>query len=421
MHFLCSTFGSAGDVFPMLGLAVELRGRGHQVTFATNDHFRRVATALDLPFEPLGTQADFDACVNNPDLWHPRKAFRHVFESMRPVLRRQYELHAERCGAGDLVGLTNCFGLGALLARETLRIPVLTVHLQPAVLWSDYQPPTFPGFFGPRWLRSILYRIAERMVIDPVVCPFLNAWRAEYGLPPVRRIMRWWNSPDGVVCLFPEWYAPRQPDWPTPLEQTDFPLWNFQSDEPLAADVEQFLRAGTPPLVFTPGSANSHGREFFAAAAGACARLNRRGIFLSQFAEHIPTNLPSTLVHFRYVPLDLLLPRCAAFVHHGGVGSTSQAMLAGIPQVLTPLAHDQFDNAERVKRLRIGDSIPAPRLTDSRLVAALRPLLDNPQVASVCRQVADRLRSEAGLARAADWIERCVATPQAKSARGRNE
>src|SRR6202012_1799180 len=55
-----------------------------------------------------------------------------------------------------------------------------------------------------------------------------------------------------------------------------------------------------------------------------------------------------------YVPLRALLPRCAALVHHGGIGTTAEALRAGVPQVIVPLAFDQFDNAARVRALGAG-------------------------------------------------------------------
>src|SRR6185436_18076529 len=115
---------------------------------------------------------------------------------------------------------------------------------QPAVLWSDLDPPGLPGVFGPRWLKSLMFRIGERFFLDPVVCPFLNAWRRDLGLPPMKQVVRWWNSPYGVLCMFPPWYAPQQPDWPANLVQTDFPLWNHQSDQQMPGDVEDFLHCG---------------------------------------------------------------------------------------------------------------------------------------------------------------------------------
>jgi rhamnosyltransferase subunit B len=254
-----------------------------------------------------------------------------------------------------------------------------------------------------------MYGLGEKFVIDRTVCPFLNEWRHELGLPPLSRITRWWNSPDGIVCLFPDWYAAPQPDWPPNLVQTDFPLWNAHVEQGLAPEVDAFLRSGEPPIVFTPGSANVHGHEFFAAAVEACRALNRRGILLTEHADQIPSGLPESVAHFPYVPLDLLLPRAAAFVHHGGIGSTSQALLAGIPQVLMPLAHDQFDNGARVENLGIGASIPAPKFNAARLTEALKRLFGSDAVMHSCRVAAKRLANRDGLTTSAEAIDHLLA------------
>lgn len=417
MHYLLSTFGSSGDVFPLVGLALELRRRGRRATLAINAHYEPLVRRYDLPFEPLGTQAEYDACLNNPDLWHPRRSFRHVFESLRPALREQYAQLARHAAEGPTIGVTSCFGFGALLAQEKLGVPVVSLHLQPAVVWSDLAPPTLPGVAGPRWLKRLAYRIGERCFIDPVVCPPLNTWRRELGLPPVDRIARRWHSPHGVLCLFPDWFAPPQTDWPRPLRQVDFPLWNRDSDRPPPDELLRFLDAGDPPIVFTPGSANSFGRSFFQAAVGACAALGRRAILLTGFRDQVPARLPDWCAWFPYVPLDRLLPRAAAFVHHGGIGSTSQAMLAGTPQLLMPLAHDQFDNAARLRRLGLADAVPAPRFTASRAARALDRLLADPQVADACRSISKRLESRAGLSQAADALEAFAAAPTSAARR----
>lgn len=406
MHFLCSTFGSSGDVFPMLGLALELRRRGHDVTFATNPQFEDAVRRNGLPFEPLGTKELYARSINSPDLWHPQRSFRHIFDILQTLLKRQYELHAEAAADRPTVAIANVFGFGALIAQDKLGIPVITVHCQPSVLWSDDVPPLMPGLFGPNWMKRIVFRVGERYFIDPVVCPFLNTWRTELGLPPVRKIARWWHSRFAVVCLFPEWFCPPQNDWPDNLIQTDFPLWDDRTDAGLSSAVEAFLSQGDPPLVFTPGSANIYGRRFFESAVAACDRLGRRGILLTQYPEQLPPDLPQTVAHFAYVPLTLLLPRAAAFIHHGGIGSTSQGLRAGIPQVIMPLAHDQFDNAARVAALRAGGALRPSRFTPKNLTRRLERLLTDPAVATACQTAAARLANPTGLSRAAEEIER---------------
>lgn len=395
----------------MLGLAIQLRDRGHDIIFATNGHYQDVVRDNSLPFESLGDEEEFIQCVSNPDLWNPRKAFPHLFDSLKAVLPRQYEIHKRLSASGPIIGITNCLGLGALMAQDVLNIPVVTLHLQPAVLWSDIDPPALLGINGPRWFNRLLLWSGEKFAIDPVVCPFMNRWRSDHNLPPIRNTMRWWNSPFGVLCMFPQWYAKPQSDWPRNLIQTDFPLWNNRSDQRLDWEVESFLASGDAPIVFTPGSGNIHGRAFFQAAVKACVALNRRAILLSEFAEHIPKSLPPGIVHFSYVPLDQLLPRSAAFVHHGGIGSTSQAILAGIPQLLTPLAHDQFDNAHRAKTFGISETIPMSKLNSRKLKTALSSLLTNPSIIAKCEDYSVRLQSRDGLTRSAIAIEELAAKP----------
>jgi rhamnosyltransferase subunit B len=280
--------------------------------------------------------------------------------------------------------------------------------MQPAVLWSRGDPPRLPGPYVPNWLRGVQYAIGQRFFIDPVVCPGLNRFRAGLGLPPVRRILEWYHSRWCVACLFPDWFAAPQPEWPSPRLQSDFPLWDEPEGDDLPAAVQAFLDAGTPPIAFTPGSANVHGREFFATAAEVCRRLGRRGILLTRFPEQLPAALPDGVRHFPYVPFTTLLPRCAAAVHHGGIGTTAQSLAAGIPQFIMALAHDQYDNGERVARLGVGDWVTAARFHPRTVTPRLMRLLSSDDVLQRCRGIAPRMTGRSGLATMAAAIERFV-------------
>ncbi|WP_437206592.1 glycosyltransferase [Planctomicrobium sp. SH664] len=411
--FVLTTIGSSGDVFPMVGLALQLRQRGHDVLLVTNGHFAPLAEKYNLPFEPLGMPEEYSQCISSPDLWHPQKAFRHVYSYFRPQLKRQHEILVEQNQNRRVVAIASCLCFGARVAQESHGIPLLTVHLQPSVIWSDLVPPTIAGLAGPRWFKSLLFRFGEKFAVDAVVCPFLNEWRRELRLSPIRQITRWWNSPEGVLCLFPDWFAPPQADWPHRLIQTDFPLWNDQSEQPLDREIEHFLHTGEPPIVFTPGSANLHGRAFFETALQTVQSTGHRALFLTQHPEQVPNVLPPTVRHFAYAPLDRLLPQAAAFVHHGGIGSTSQALLAGIPQVAMPLAHDQFDNAARIESLQVGRGLPARAFKAPALTSIVSELLGSTAVANACQTMRERLASRSGLADSVAAIEARFCEPRA--------
>ncbi len=143
-----------------------------------------------------------------------------------------------------------------------------------------------------------------------------------------------------------------------------------------------------PPVVFTPGSAMKHGRDFFRVAIEACQRRGGRGLLLARYAAQIPSDLPAGIRHFSYIPFSQVLPRCAAVVHHGGIGTTAQGLAAGIPQLVMPMAHDQPDNAARLERLGVGHGLRPKRFQTPAVVQLLDELLNSSQVTARCREVA---------------------------------
>jgi UDP:flavonoid glycosyltransferase YjiC (YdhE family) len=248
--------------------------------------------------------------------------------------------------------------------------------------------------------------MGDRLVVDPIVGPTLNALRAEFGLAAVKRIFsRWLNSPDLVLGMFPEWFGPRQADWPPNVATVGFPLWNPPSSDELSAEVDQFLREGEPPIVFTPGSANIQAREFFETAVDACQRLGRRGMLLTKYPEQLPARLPEGVRHFGFVPFSLLLSRVAAMVHHGGIGTCAQGLANALPQVVMPMAYDQLDNGHRLARLGVAAIVPPRKFKPSRVSAALRALLDSPEVAHRCCDLAARCDGPAALTKACEQLE----------------
>jgi rhamnosyltransferase subunit B len=403
------TIGSAGDVHPFVGLGRGLLRRGHQVSLAANPQFRDVVERAGISFLPLGSAALYEAMADDPDLWHPRRAFPLIArEGIPPLLRPAYELAAQ-APAGTVVAASTLV-LGARVAQEKLGVRLATVHLQPSVFFSALRPPVLPGLplaeRLPAPLARVLFAAAERAGIDPLLAPALDRFRAEVGLPPVRRIFsRWMHSTWKVLGLFPDWFAPPQSDWPANVVLPGFIRYD-QSEEGAVPDpgTERFLGGGEPPVVFTAGSAMRHARDFFAASVEACLLLGRRGLLVAAHGEQIPRGLPPSIHHAAYVPFSRVFPRAAAAVHHGGIGTTAQALAAGAPQLVAPLSHDQPDNARRLERLGAGLSLPPRRYTARRAAAALDRLLGSEQVRERCRELRRRTDFDAALDRACDAL-----------------
>ncbi|HEX8324808.1 MAG TPA: nucleotide disphospho-sugar-binding domain-containing protein [Tepidisphaeraceae bacterium] len=413
MDFLLLTIGSHGDVHPFVGIGRALAARGHTVRLATNDLFRELVERAGLRFIPLGEAAAFREVQSDPNIWHPVRGPGVVLKHVGDTLAAVYDVVAANAGPGTTV-VGSTLAMGARIASEKLGLAMATAHLAPICIRSVVSMPALPGLPPLGWLpmafRQKFWDGADRWFIDPMICPVLNSFRAEKGLPPVDRIQKgWWHSPHLTIGLWPEWFFPRQSDYPEQVRLAGFPLYDESDHTPLDAELDQWLAAGEKPIAFTPGSAMLFGHRFFRTAVEVCRRLNRRGLLLTRHAEQLPADLPDTVRHVPFAPFGTLLPRCAAIVHHGGIGTTAQALRAGIPQLVMPMSHDQFDNAAICRRLGVADAVSVRRFTGRRVAGKLGRLLASEAVVATTALVAEKARGDRPLEMVCDLLERLPA------------
>lgn len=408
-HIILCAVGSAGDVHPILGLGRVLQQRGCKVTLLTAGYFQPQAEKAGFEFVDTLPNCDFHSMLNDPKIWHPVHGTRKVMElAVKPMLRTMYDAIEQHYDPRHTKVVASTLAFGARVAQEKLGIPLTTIHLSPALFRSRYEGPRLPKVWvhrGPPWFKLFQWYVADRLVIDPMITPWLNEFRASLGLSPAKRIFKdWWNSPQRVLAFFPKWFAEPQSDWPAQTKLTGFPLYSEEGLTEPPPGLVEFLRSGPKPIAFTPGSANLFGHDFFRAAAEACRKLGRRGLLLTRFGDQIPHNLPPDVKHFEFAPFRWLLPQVEMLVHHGGVGSMSQAMAAGIPQIIMPMAFDQVDNAYRVEKLGVGGSLARERFSADRLAPLIHELLSSDGVRKNCAAIASRLSHEDGLQAASDEI-----------------
>lgn len=413
MHVILSAFGSYGDVLPMVGLGATLHARGHRVQIIVNPYFQPVVKAAGLELLPLGTSEDYRELMHHPDLWHPRRGLKLVLtRGAAAFLRDAYRLVDSNYRPDETVLAAHGLDLASRIYNEKFGAPLATVHFAPFAFKTLHEMPRYIGVpdtkHWPRWAKAALFWMADRWMVDPIMAPAVNGLRGELGMAPTARIYsKWNNSPQLVLGLFPDWFAPMQPDWPECTALTGFPLWDPTAahEHEMSADVHDFLAAGEPPIVFAPGSANVQAMDFFRTAIDACEQLGRRGMLMTKYPDQLPAHLPTNVRRFGFTPFSLLLPRTAALVHHGGIGTCAQGLASGVPQIVMPMAYDQLDNGLRLKRLGVGAVVPQRRFKPRIVTIELARLLESASLKTKCSELAKRCDGQASLDAACDLIE----------------
>ncbi|RZJ93544.1 MAG: glycosyltransferase, partial [Brevundimonas sp.] len=184
--------------------------------------------------------------------------------------------------------------------------------------------------------------------------------------------------------------------------------WDSETGGPpvLSPELEAFLNAGEPPLVFTLGSAAVHiPGDFYVESVTAARRLGRRAVLLVGPEGDLSVGAGDPDIHVaRYAPFSLLFPRAAAVVHQGGVGTVHQALRGGRPQMIVPHLGDQYDNAARAVRLGCAATLARSAYRAETVARVLAGLLDDPGILSRAEALAAPARAEDGAGMAAQKI-----------------
>ena len=412
-------WGSFGDLFPTIGIASELKRRGHRALVATCPVYRDVVSGAGLEFAPVRPDVDPSDTALMARVMDPARGTEVIVrELLVPALRDAYrDLATAVEGADLLVSHPVTFAAPILAERQGLRW--LSTALAPTSFFSLHDFPLLPPFPGVMrlaratpWAARAFMRFA-RSVTGPWVAP-IHEFRAELGLPEGGDpLYEGQFSPHGTLALFSRVMAGPQPDWPPATTVTGFV---FHDDfGAMSPELSAFLDAGPPPIVFTLGtSAVGAAGGFYRESARAAEVAGRRAVLVvGRRTGNRPTALPASAIAVDYAPHAPLFARAAAVVHQGGAGTTAQALRAGRPMLVVPHAHDQPDNAARVQRLGAARVVSPAGYRADHVATHLRPLLDDATYAARAAEAAAVIATERGDAVAADVIERALTAPPA--------
>lgn len=432
-RIVITTYGSLGDLYPYLAIAVELKRRGYSVAIATSEVYRALVTAENLDFYTV-----------RPDLPHinteeAKKEIEQVMDAQKgtefvlrqlilPYIKDSYNDLMQAVDGADLLITHPISFAGALLAQK-IGMRWISSVLSPISFLSAYDPPVLGnnisrirlGLFSNLVNSFLMY--AGKLSIFPWSSP-IQQLRNELGLPPVKDpFFQDQHSPDLVLALFSQVFAQPQKDWYKNTCVTGFPFYDRQAAE-LSPELLEFLNAGSPPIVFTLGSAavNDAG-NFYIESAIAAKQVGCRAVLLvgEDKRNQLPENLLSKdIATFSYAPYSKIFPYASVIVHQGGIGTTAEALRSGRPMLVIPYSHDQPDNAARAQRLDVARIIKRTNYQAIAVAAELQQLLHEPKYARQAAIIGQQIRSENGVHTACDRIEACLNLPNVSYERDRH-
>ncbi|MEU1816930.1 glycosyltransferase [Streptomyces roseifaciens] len=402
MRVLLSTYGSRGDVEPLVGLAVQLRGLGAEVRVCAppDEEFAERLAGAGVRVVPVGPSARELTAAAPPPSSLPRYA--------AELIATQFDVipaAAEGCDVLVATGMLPA-AAGALSVAEELGIRSVSVTFQQLDLPSPHHPPmAYPGRpFPPDVTDNRVLWGLDAESINALFGEALNSNRATIGLPPVDNVRAYvvggrpWLATDPVL----------DPWQPTPeLDVVQTGAWVTPDVRPLPAGLTAFLEAGPPPVYVGFGSMPMHAAADVARVAIDAVRAQGRRVLVRHgWAGLALVDDRDDCFAVGEVNHQALFARVAAVVHHGGAGTTATATRAGAPQVVVPQAADQPYWAGRVADLGIGAAHQGPAPTFESLSAALTTAL-SPGTRARAASVAGTIRTD-GAAVAAQLLLACA-------------
>ncbi|MFM7591610.1 MAG: glycosyltransferase [Isosphaeraceae bacterium] len=420
-RILFTTLGSLGDIHPLMAIGFELQRLGHGVVIATSDrHGQRVK---DAGFEFAEIPPQFPKAEDQPRLmqrWMDPKhgTDRVMREFVMPSLKATHHAMEPLVKSADLV-ITHPFTITAGFLAEKFGKPWMAIPFVPMVFATEAEPPVVGQLMHPERLQWFgtpyplrwLFRLAK----------WVNA-RGWDGFRQIRREMGqaeikghpyfdyYMKEASLILAVFSETLGKMSSEWPAGTVQTGFAFYDRTDHELQDESAEQlatFLGQGTPPLVFSLGSTGVYtAGDFYLHAWEAARRLGQRAVLMvgPDTNVKVPQGAGKDCLAVKYAPHTQVFPQASVVIHHGGVNTTGQALRAGRPQLVVPLAHDQFDNAARMVRRGVGLTLPKARFTADRAERMIAQLLKEKRFEEQANEARRVVKSEPGAAGAAQAI-----------------
>lgn len=404
MKIVLATFGSRGDVQPIIALTLALQSAGHDVLLAGPPEKASWIKEMGCRFHPLGK--DVTSFIDSMENAHSIRAATRFIRFVRAEIDTQFDSIPDIISGADLVlGASLVFSLSSI--AEAMGIKYRFIAFTPQLLPSSHHPfMAFKHQRFPRWVNKMGWNLATHL--DKLnLTRLINKNRHKIGLAPLTSA---WEHilGENVIIASDKEIAAAPPDSDNSYAQIGYMHLVQTSQE--SRKLEAFLNAGPPPVYSGFGSMPKLDQASRIPIIVNAARNNGLRVVIAKFWDEPSEFCGSEDVFFikKYPHLDLF-PRMAAVIHHGGAGTTATTARSGVPQIIVPHILDQYYWGNQINKSRLGpEPIWRAKLTTEKLSHAINESITKQELIHSARVVGQKLRQKNPLKNAVREIEKHI-------------
>ncbi len=392
MKIACVILGTRGDVQPMVALATGLIKNGHDVTICAPPENEELVVRNNCRFVAFGPNIK-KAVKEDPEKQKGGVAISFSPREGKKITSDQINSLPEIINGADLV-LGSGIILGVHTAADILKVPYRYVIYYPIMLGTAKDDP----------LKNRMMFGFGRSLINIFMKGFINKHREKFALPPIRDVWTHWLGENVIVACDKE-LNPAREGVSFAFTQTGFMI--LPSKMGLPDEVETFLNSGKPPVYIGFGSnpivSTEKYSQIFEQVRG---KTNQRLIISKGWAD-LPGSDTRDILYADEMPFDILFPRLAAVIYHGGTGTMASVARAGVPQAAFPFMGDQFDNRKQIVKLGLGPkTCDFKKMTVESISSAVKECVTNDNYKKNAAEISQRLQDVNGVELTVQLIEK---------------
>jgi rhamnosyltransferase subunit B len=336
MSFVLHTEGTEGTATPLVALASRLRRRNHDVRIIMHAGLVKRYAGLGLHIEPLGSSNEYGALIDDGELLNNPRTVGNYFRShFIPSILPTVGLIRD-CIKNDpksLLVTLDTPGLAVRLASEKYGVPCASVLVFPAHVSTEHVYEQF--------VRTVLRSDISEL-------------RRDLGLPAEYSFKAWWHRPLVRIAFWPEWFFQYE------ARDSRNVYCGFVVSEADLSSLSKWndITCKSIDVLITGGTAKLAGSVFFAQSIEACQRMGVHATVVCNHNDLLPDLSAGRIMHLpRHDPFIELIQRARVIIHHGGMGTISEAFVCGVPQVVLARGGDRPENGRCIQRLGAGVNV----------------------------------------------------------------